>query len=149
MRAQVVRALQLAAVAAFVEGFDLQGIVRTANAPAMRRYFSLGDSHCGTCSLSLNPKFRGPPLSQAPCPRKRGGGSQPCGEGAPYSDFSFARKGSARGEFRAKPVLSPSKEREGARRCRPTAKRLSSGSHEDTKMARFIRSQAQHLRVFV
>jgi hypothetical protein len=54
MRAQVVRALQLTAVAALVEGFDLQGIVRTANAPAMRRYFSLGDSHCGTCSLSLD-----------------------------------------------------------------------------------------------
>jgi hypothetical protein len=51
--AQVVRPLELAAIAALVEGFDLQGIVRTANAPAMRRYFSLGDSHCGTCSLSL------------------------------------------------------------------------------------------------
>jgi hypothetical protein len=62
MRTQVVRALQFTAVAALVEGFDLQGIVRAAVAPAMRRYFSLGDSHCGTCSFkSLIANFRNRP----------------------------------------------------------------------------------------
>src|SRR5690606_1858843 len=49
--AQVVRALQLAAIGALVEGFDLQRIMRPAVAPAVRRYFSLRDSHLGTCSL--------------------------------------------------------------------------------------------------
>jgi hypothetical protein len=57
MAAQVVRALELTAVATLVEGFDLQGIVRAAVAPAMRRYFSFWDSHCGTYSLSLKPEI--------------------------------------------------------------------------------------------
>jgi len=48
MRAQVVRTLQFAAIVAFVEGFDLQRIVRAPIATAMRRYFSFWDSHGGT-----------------------------------------------------------------------------------------------------
>ncbi len=52
-RAQIVRTLQLTAVGAFVECFDLQRIMRPAIAAAMRRYFSLRDSHCGTCSLKM------------------------------------------------------------------------------------------------
>jgi hypothetical protein len=52
--AEVVRALQFAAVAAFVEGFDLQRVVATAHAPAGGRRFSLGDSHFGTCSCKYD-----------------------------------------------------------------------------------------------
>jgi len=48
VRAQVVGALQLATIVAFVEGFDLQRIVRAPIATAMRRYFSFWDSHGGT-----------------------------------------------------------------------------------------------------
>jgi hypothetical protein len=48
--ADVVGALQLTAVRAFTEGFDLQRIVRTTHAATGRRYFSLGDSHGGTIS---------------------------------------------------------------------------------------------------
>jgi hypothetical protein len=53
MATQVMRPLELAAVATLVEGFNLERVVRTAVAPAMRRYFSFWDGHCGTCSLSL------------------------------------------------------------------------------------------------
>jgi hypothetical protein len=49
--AQVVRALQLAAVRAFVERFNLERVVRAAHAPAGGTGFSLRDSHLGTCSL--------------------------------------------------------------------------------------------------
>jgi hypothetical protein len=48
--ADVVRALQLSAVRAFVERLDLEGIVRTTHAATGRRYFSLGDSHGRTIS---------------------------------------------------------------------------------------------------
>jgi hypothetical protein len=48
--AEVVRALQFAAVRAFVECFDLQSIVAAAHAPAGRGRFSFRDSHFGTCS---------------------------------------------------------------------------------------------------
>jgi hypothetical protein len=48
--ADVMRTLELTAIAAFTEGFDLQRIVRTAVATTMRGYFSLGDSHGGTNS---------------------------------------------------------------------------------------------------
>jgi hypothetical protein len=48
--ADIVRALQLTAVAAFTEGFDPQRIMRTAHAATAGRYFSLGDSHGGTNS---------------------------------------------------------------------------------------------------
>jgi hypothetical protein len=69
------RALQLAAIAALVEGFGLQRVVRTTDAPAMRRRFSLWDSHSGTCSLmSLFANFVAAALGQHPHPRKRGGG---------------------------------------------------------------------------
>ena len=51
--AHVVRALQFAAIVAFMEGLDLQRIMRAPIAPAMRRYFSLGDGHGGTCSKRL------------------------------------------------------------------------------------------------
>jgi hypothetical protein len=56
-----------------VERFDLQRIMRAAVAPAMRRYFSFGDSHCGTCSLEFKSEISKTALVQAPCPRKRGG----------------------------------------------------------------------------
>ena len=46
----VVRALELTTIVAFVEGLDLQRIMCTAIAAAVGRYFSLRDSHCGTCS---------------------------------------------------------------------------------------------------
>jgi hypothetical protein len=46
----IVRALQLAAIATFTEGFDLQRIVRATHAATRGRYFSLGDSHGGTNS---------------------------------------------------------------------------------------------------
>jgi len=48
MRAQIVGALKLSAIAALVECFHFQRIVRAAVTTAMRRYFSLGDSHGGT-----------------------------------------------------------------------------------------------------
>jgi hypothetical protein len=86
------RALELTAIAALVEGFDLQRIVRTANAPAMRRYFSFWDSHSGTCSLDLEFENVVAALGQGPAPRKRGGGCQPCGEGAPYSGIRWRCK---------------------------------------------------------
>jgi hypothetical protein len=46
-----VRTLQFATIVALVEGFNLQRIMRTTNATAVWRYFSLRDSHLGTCSL--------------------------------------------------------------------------------------------------
>ena len=48
--ADVVRALQLTAVAAFMECFNLECVMRTTHATTGRRYFSLGDSHGGTNS---------------------------------------------------------------------------------------------------
>jgi hypothetical protein len=54
MRAQIVRALQLTTIVAFVMRFDLQRIVRTAIATAMRGYFSFGDSHLGTVPRNLS-----------------------------------------------------------------------------------------------
>ena len=95
------RALQLAAVGAFVEGFDLQRIVRAAIAPAMRRYFSFGDSHCGTCSLnSSNIDFEAA-LGQALCR---------CAS-APEQPVEHAAKARAIANFRARckharPVLA-------------------------------------------
>jgi hypothetical protein len=50
MAADVVRALEFAAIAALTEGFHLQRIVRATHAATGRRYFSLGDSHGGTIS---------------------------------------------------------------------------------------------------
>jgi hypothetical protein len=49
----MVRALQFAAVRAFLKGFDLQRIMATTHAALGRRGFSLGDSHLGTCSISI------------------------------------------------------------------------------------------------
>jgi DNA-binding response OmpR family regulator len=57
-RAHMVRALQLAAVRAFLKGFDLQRIMATTHAALRRRGFSLGDSHLGTCSISKNIVFQ-------------------------------------------------------------------------------------------
>jgi hypothetical protein len=51
--AQIMRALELAAIATFVERFDLQRIMAAAHAPAGRASFSLRDSHFGTCSSKL------------------------------------------------------------------------------------------------
>jgi hypothetical protein len=48
----MVRAFQLAAVRAFLKGFNLQRIMATTHAALRRRGFSLGDSHLGTCSIS-------------------------------------------------------------------------------------------------
>src|SRR5690606_14213032 len=59
--AQVVRALQFAAIRALVERLDLERVVRTAHAPAGRRSFSLRDSHRGTCSLKSLVVFDGGP----------------------------------------------------------------------------------------
>ena len=50
VRAQIVRTLQLTAVRTLVMSFDLQRIMRTAITTTVGRYFSLGDSHSGTCS---------------------------------------------------------------------------------------------------
>jgi hypothetical protein len=51
--AQVVRALQFAAIAALMESFDLQRVMAAAHATAGRRGFSFGDSHFGTCFCKL------------------------------------------------------------------------------------------------
>jgi hypothetical protein len=48
--AQVVRALQLAAIATLVESLGLEGVMAAAHAPAGRARFSFRDSHFGTCS---------------------------------------------------------------------------------------------------
>jgi hypothetical protein len=48
--AQIVRALELTTIAAFVECFHFQRIMAAAHAPAGRRGFSFWDSHSGTCS---------------------------------------------------------------------------------------------------
>jgi len=50
MRAQIVRPLELTTVRTLVMSFDLQRIVCAAITTAVGRYFSLGDSHGGTCS---------------------------------------------------------------------------------------------------
>src|SRR5690606_4426851 len=75
VRAEVVRTLQLAAVRAFVECLDLQRIVRTAVAAAMGRYFSLGDSHCGTCSSKI--RVLRAALGEGPATHKCAPGSGP------------------------------------------------------------------------
>jgi hypothetical protein len=51
MLTQIVRALQLATIVAFVESFHFQRIMCAAISAAVRRYFSFRDSHFGTCSL--------------------------------------------------------------------------------------------------
>jgi hypothetical protein len=66
--AQMMRPLELAAIAALVEGFDLQRVVRAAVTAAVRRCFSLGDSHCGTCSLNSSEILADP--GPAPGPRE-------------------------------------------------------------------------------
>ena len=58
--AKVVRALQLTAVRALMECFDLQRIMAAAHAPAGRARFSLGDSHRGTCSCNYTIKVESP-----------------------------------------------------------------------------------------
>jgi hypothetical protein len=67
--AQIVRALELTTIGAFVECFGLERIMRPADAPAVRRYFSFRDSHCGTCSLNIS-MFLTTGLGEAPCPFK-------------------------------------------------------------------------------
>jgi hypothetical protein len=50
---KVVRALELTAIRAFLEGRDRQRMVAATHIPLRRRGFSLGDSHFGTCSCML------------------------------------------------------------------------------------------------
>jgi hypothetical protein len=69
MRAQIVRALELTTIGAFVECFSLQRIMCAAIATAMGRYFSLGDSHLGTCSSNKSTKSLAA-LGQGPLPHK-------------------------------------------------------------------------------
>jgi len=78
MRAQIMRTLQFATIGAFVKRIDRQRIMRATITPAMRRCFSFGDSHCGTCSLKRLCKIAvcQPPLSEGSIPRKRGGRRQ-------------------------------------------------------------------------
>ncbi|OCC22722.1 hypothetical protein MB02_14990 [Croceicoccus estronivorus] len=68
MRAEVVGALQLTTIGAFMECFDLECIMGTTVAPAVRRNFSFGDSHCGTCSCNI--KLFEAALSEAPVMHK-------------------------------------------------------------------------------
>src|SRR3546814_2124419 len=49
--AKVVRALQLAAVRAFLKGFDLQAVVAATHAALRGRGFSLGNGHDFSCIL--------------------------------------------------------------------------------------------------
>src|SRR3546814_15438274 len=49
--AEVVRALQLAAVRAFLKGFDLQAVVAATHAALRGRGFSLGNGHDFSCIL--------------------------------------------------------------------------------------------------
>jgi hypothetical protein len=51
--AHMVRAFQLAAIGAFLKGFNLQRIMAATHAALGRRSFSFGDSHVGTCSVSI------------------------------------------------------------------------------------------------
>ena len=61
VRAQIVRALEFAAVRALMMGLDLERIMCTAIAAAVGRYFPLGDGHGGTCSSNNYSQFRWPP----------------------------------------------------------------------------------------
>jgi hypothetical protein len=49
----MVRTLQFATVRAFLIRFGLKRIMATTHAALGRRSFSLGDSHFGTCSISI------------------------------------------------------------------------------------------------
>src|SRR3546814_3632015 len=49
--AEVVRALQLAAVRAFLKGFDLQAVVAATHSALRGRGFSLGHGHDFSCIL--------------------------------------------------------------------------------------------------
>src|SRR3546814_9904496 len=49
--AEVVRALQLAAVRAFLKGFDLQAVVAATHSALRGRGFSLGNGHDFSCIL--------------------------------------------------------------------------------------------------
>src|SRR5690606_23532474 len=76
-RAQIVGALQLATVRAFLESLDGQLVMAAAHAALGRRCFSLRDSHAGTCSKSSK-KFKTCRLPQATGPAAYGHkGSQP------------------------------------------------------------------------
>src|SRR3546814_10264945 len=50
--AEVVRALQLAAVRAFLKGFDLQAVVAATHSALRGRGFSLGNGHDFSCILT-------------------------------------------------------------------------------------------------
>jgi hypothetical protein len=71
MSAEIVRALEFAAVRALVKCISLERVMRAAIAPAMRRNFSLGDSHDGTCSLKTLISLTAA-LGHAAIPRKHG-----------------------------------------------------------------------------
>src|SRR3546814_14913826 len=51
--AEVVRALQLAAVRAFLKGFDLQAVVAATHSALRGRGFSLGNGHDFSCILKI------------------------------------------------------------------------------------------------
>ena len=73
-----------------MECFDLECVMCTAVTATGRRNFSLGDSHCGTCSCNI--KLCEHALCDEPRTHKPAGHVMRIdpsgGEGAAYSDFS-------------------------------------------------------------
>jgi hypothetical protein len=96
--AQIVGALQFAAIVAFMECFNLQRIMAAAVAAAMRGYFTFRDSHCRACSLKIYVSIKIHGRS-----RRWSGGAQGVprghhrlfrrsGEGAAYTGFAGSCK---------------------------------------------------------
>jgi hypothetical protein len=119
--AKVVRALQFAAIGAFLKGFDLQAVVAATHAALRGRRFSLGNGHDLSCILNSvsrigypdlsvpSPETTGPPAKPKAVPAQMTqenllpeGASTPdgvgCRIGRGYS--VFARKGKPRGTMR-------------------------------------------------
>jgi hypothetical protein len=100
--AQIVRALQLATVRAFLKRLDGQGVMRAAHAPAGGRSLSLGNGHLGTFysdqQLGFRPRYAQPMIraSRTPgAPHTRPAGRQVAKRGWAYSDFRHGCKRAA------------------------------------------------------
>jgi hypothetical protein len=55
--AHMVWALQFATIRAFLKRFNRERIMAATHAALGRRSFSFGDSHLGTCSISIKSAF--------------------------------------------------------------------------------------------
>jgi hypothetical protein len=76
--AHIVRALQFAAIRAFLKGSDRKRVVTTTHVAPRRRSFSFWNGHLGTCLLRVEPVLQQgwKPVSDAK-PKKRRVGARP------------------------------------------------------------------------